>query len=210
MSGTKQRILDTARDLFNREGVHRVALRDVARAVGVSVGNLNYHFATKDDLVCALVLEVHEHNASTLFADVPPDFSPIGLYRTAMAAMHNGVAYRFVQLSYADAVAASSELQRLEASLAPKRRARSDRMIARLVENGFIDGRRFAPRADVVYEQGQLISSGWMAVAAVQRRKDADAIPHFAKLGVALLEPYATPKGVRQIRSILAGACDVR
>lgn len=208
MSDTKQRILDTARELFNREGMHRVGVRDVARAVGVSVGNLNYHFATKDALVCALVLELHEANARSLFAELPEDFSFVTLYRTAVGVMTNSLAYRFVLLGYVDAVAASPELQRLEASLGPKRRARSDGMIARLAEGGLLDRRRFAPRADVVYEQSQLVSSGWLAMASLRRMKDRDAVLHYAKLGVALLEPYATPKGARQVKAILAGEWD--
>src|SRR5690349_18684968 len=118
MSDTRQRILDTARALANERGLHRVGVREIARATGMSPGNLAYHFPTKDDLVSALVLELHDLNARTIFAALPPSFSMVTLYRAAVATMRNILAFRFIVLSYVDAVRASSELQKVEVSLA--------------------------------------------------------------------------------------------
>jgi AcrR family transcriptional regulator len=56
---TKVKILNTARDLFNKEGYNRVSMRDIAAALDMSVGNLTYHFKKKEDLVEAIVLQNH-------------------------------------------------------------------------------------------------------------------------------------------------------
>jgi len=207
---TRQRILDTARALFNEQGVHRVGVRDLARALGMSPGNLAYHFATKDDLISALVLEVHALNSRLVFAALPPEFSLVALYLAARAVMERSLAYRFVLLSYVDAVRASPRLLELETSLEAKRRARSDQMMALLCKNGYVDRRRTSARADLIYEQGRFISSGWLAAALLypEGRDDAQAVLHHAKVGCALLEPYCTAKGLRQMRQILAGAHD--
>src|SRR4029078_1104968 len=101
MRDTRRRILDTARSMFNEEGLARVGVRDIARALEMSPGNLAYHFATKDDLVAALVIELPELNLATVFADVPEDFSLATLYTLAVGAMRNMLGYRFVLLSYA-------------------------------------------------------------------------------------------------------------
>jgi AcrR family transcriptional regulator len=210
VADTKRKILEAARGLFNARGLPRVGVRDVARAAGISPGNLGYHFATKDDLVAALVLELHALNAREVFAGLPADFSLATLYRTAAAAMRNMLRYRFVLLSYVDAVASSPELARLEASLWAERRRRSDAMVALLVGNGYVDGPRAAARADLLFEQGQLISSGWLSAAALRpdRRDDEAWVLHYAKVGCALLEPYCTPRGARQMAELLAGAYD--
>jgi hypothetical protein len=104
---------------------------------------------------------------------------------------------------------ASADLQRLEAKLAIERRRRSDEMMARLARNGLVDGRAIA-RARYLHEQGQMISSGWLNAAAFNPalRGDETIVLHYAKVGVALLEPYCTPKGARQMRQILAGDHD--
>jgi len=201
---TRQRILDTARRLFNAEGLSRVGVRDVARAAEISAGNLSYHFATKNDLVAALVGELHEVNQRQIFAALPADFSLVMLYRAAMLAMRNMVDYRFVLLSYVEAVAASAELAALEKELAARRLRRHEEMLALLVGNGFVE-RAATARSERIFEQSSFISSGWLAAARRRGWSDERAIPHFARLGCALLEPWCTPKGERQMRRILAG-----
>lgn len=54
---TKQKILDTARALFNDYGYNSVSLRDIAKAVGISEGNLTYHFKKKEHLMERLLSE---------------------------------------------------------------------------------------------------------------------------------------------------------
>lgn len=203
-SATRQRILDTARRLFNAEGLSRVGVRDVARAAEISAGNLSYHFATKDDLVAALVGELHEINQRQIFAALPTDFSLVMLYRAAMLAMRNMVDYRFVLLSYVDAVAASAELGALEKELAGRRFRRHEEMLGLLVGNGFVE-RAATERSERIFEQSSFISSGWLAAARLRGWSNERAIPHFARLGCALLEPWCTPKGARQMRRILTG-----
>jgi AcrR family transcriptional regulator len=204
VSDTRRRILDTALRLFNEQGLGRIGVRDVARAAGISAGNLSYHFATKDELVAALVLELHEVNQQQIFVALPPGFSLVALYRSAVAAMRNMLAYRFVLLSYVDAVGASPPLAALEADLARRRWHRHREMLALLVDNGFVE-RAVSARSERLWEQGALIASGWLAAATVRGWSDERAVLHFAKLGCALLESWCTPKGARQLRRILAG-----
>ncbi len=54
---TKQKILDTARTLFNSYGYNSVSLRDIANTVGISEGNLTYHFKKKENLIENLLME---------------------------------------------------------------------------------------------------------------------------------------------------------
>ncbi|AQG78932.1 TetR/AcrR family transcriptional regulator [Spirosoma montaniterrae] len=48
---TKQRILSASIRLFNEYGVDAVRLQQIAEEIGISVGNLAYHFKTKDAIV---------------------------------------------------------------------------------------------------------------------------------------------------------------
>ena len=50
-------ILDTARELFNQRGYNGVSLQDIASAVGISKGNLTYHFRKKERIIEALLAE---------------------------------------------------------------------------------------------------------------------------------------------------------
>ncbi|MCU0470743.1 MAG: TetR/AcrR family transcriptional regulator [Arcicella sp.] len=51
LSNTKHKILESALYLFNRFGFVSVRLQHIADEVGVSVGNLAYHFKAKDEII---------------------------------------------------------------------------------------------------------------------------------------------------------------
>lgn len=51
----RESIIETAVALFNERGYGSVSLRDISGALGISVGNLNYYFAKKQDLLRAIM-----------------------------------------------------------------------------------------------------------------------------------------------------------
>lgn len=60
---TRARILEQARQMFNERGIDNVGVRDLARELGMSPGNLSYWFTRKEDLVRALMDELRERNS---------------------------------------------------------------------------------------------------------------------------------------------------
>lgn len=54
---TRQDILACARRLFEQQGYNGVSMRDMARELGISVGNLTYHFKKKENLLEAILLD---------------------------------------------------------------------------------------------------------------------------------------------------------
>ncbi|MEL7016025.1 MAG: TetR family transcriptional regulator [Pseudomonadota bacterium] len=51
----KSIILDRARDVLIRDGFAKFTVRDVAAAAGISLGNLQYYFPSRDDLVASVI-----------------------------------------------------------------------------------------------------------------------------------------------------------
>ncbi len=62
---TKKRIIDAAIHLFNLQGVVNVRLQQIADEAGISVGNLAYHYYSKEAIVNKI-----DHNLSQLIAPV--------------------------------------------------------------------------------------------------------------------------------------------
>lgn len=54
-SGTKQRALAVALDLFSREGYDAVSMREIAEELGVTKAALYHHFASKEDIARELI-----------------------------------------------------------------------------------------------------------------------------------------------------------
>ena len=63
--GTRAKILDVCRTLFNERGPVEVTTAEIAQAAGISEGNLHYHFRRKTEIIVALFEEfraaVHVH-----------------------------------------------------------------------------------------------------------------------------------------------------
>jgi AcrR family transcriptional regulator len=59
----RRQILDAAHQVFAARGYHAGSLREVAGAAGVSLSNLTHHFATKEDLLLA-VLEQRDRDGA--------------------------------------------------------------------------------------------------------------------------------------------------
>jgi AcrR family transcriptional regulator len=58
MADTKTRILDAALDLFNEQGTATVTTNHIAEALGMSPGNLYYHYRNKAEIVRALFARI--------------------------------------------------------------------------------------------------------------------------------------------------------
>jgi len=54
-SNTRERILDSARDLFARNGIRNTSIRSVAAAAGVDSALVHHYFGTKEKLFAAAV-----------------------------------------------------------------------------------------------------------------------------------------------------------
>ena len=68
-SSTREKILAVSLRLFNEQGYRSVTMRAIADALSISVGNLTYHFAKKQDIVAALMDDVFAQMTAT--ADMP-------------------------------------------------------------------------------------------------------------------------------------------
>jgi len=54
-TNTPERILEASRKLFNEKGYVATSLSEIAASIGISQGNLSYHFPSKSDLALEIV-----------------------------------------------------------------------------------------------------------------------------------------------------------
>ncbi|TDB60385.1 TetR/AcrR family transcriptional regulator [Arundinibacter roseus] len=60
MYNTKQKILEASVRLFNENGIDSVRLQQIAEEVGISVGNLAYHYKNKEAIIESVYEQVFE------------------------------------------------------------------------------------------------------------------------------------------------------
>jgi AcrR family transcriptional regulator len=57
---TRERIVESAIELFNISGTRAVTTNHIAAALGISPGNLYYHFRNKEEIIRAIFAQMHE------------------------------------------------------------------------------------------------------------------------------------------------------
>lgn len=62
VNNTKQEILKAAKKLFNEYGYNAVSLRDISGLMGISKGNLTYHFRKKEDIIESILDDITSGN----------------------------------------------------------------------------------------------------------------------------------------------------
>lgn len=63
---TRQRILDVALDLFTDQGYDGTSLREIAEKLGITKAALYYYFESKEDILLALHMRLHEFGKESL------------------------------------------------------------------------------------------------------------------------------------------------
>jgi AcrR family transcriptional regulator len=143
---TRERLREVALASFRERGYEATTMRLIATDAGVSVGNAYHHFATKNDLVQELYLEVQErHRARALpaLADADDLVERIGaVYRTGLdeLAPYHAHAAEFLSA----ALSPRSDINPLSASSTPAREITEG-----LFDVAVADARRGAPPADI-------------------------------------------------------------
>ena len=63
---TRKKILAASIDLFNKQGIQNVTTEKIANKIGISPGNLTYHFRRKHDLVMEIMIVLEERMREAL------------------------------------------------------------------------------------------------------------------------------------------------
>jgi AcrR family transcriptional regulator len=65
-ASTRERILDVALDLFTDQGFDGTSMREIAERLNISKPAIYYHFASKEDILMALHMRLHEFGKAGL------------------------------------------------------------------------------------------------------------------------------------------------
>lgn len=202
--GTRRRILDHARQAFNERGVATVPIREIARALELSPGNISYHFPTKEALIAALLEEEHAANNALVTAAVEPfDFARVD--RIIHGIMLRDVENRWLMRDCVGLLTGLPWLRTRHVHMQRAREARVDDIVTRLIDSGSLDAER--TKRDLPLLRQQLLTQVffWLpaAILAAPDRDPAESLDHHARAALALFRAYCTPAGRRRLEALL-------
>ena len=109
---TREKILDQARRLFNDRGLTTITMRHIAEALGISLGNLTYHFQKREDLVMAIYQELVTKMNSVMEELMHEKSAFVQIHRGALRSMEMFYEYRFFLIDLVFIMRNYPEIQR--------------------------------------------------------------------------------------------------
>lgn len=73
---TRDKIIQASIELFNEHGERNVTTNHIAAHLGISPGNLYYHFRNKEDIILSIYSEYAEHTLAS-FPPISPSAKPL-------------------------------------------------------------------------------------------------------------------------------------
>lgn len=201
MKGTKQNIIKSAIRLFNEKGLVNVRLQHIADDVGISVGNLAYHYYSKEAIVMAIDEQLEEQLSPLL--SVEQDFPYLIDFDNHLAS------YYFLLKSYSFYFMDLLELERAYPKIHLKRQAYMTKMIGQFhkwmllnVDKGILKPEMYENHYGYTSETVWLIITFWMTQQQV-RGADGTGEGSFKEMVWNQLRPLFTAAGLMEFEALI-------
>lgn len=187
---TRERILETALDLFNHEGEAATTTNAIADTLDISPGNLHYHFRTKQSLVEAL-FERFEQRMLVLLSDGAPDRVEVDDAWLFLHLVFEAIAeYRFIYRDLTDLCHRYDGIHRRMRGILKLSMQTAELMFGGLTRSGNME--IDSETRSTLVRSMILVSSYWIAFDQVLE-PDAEPRPDRAAWQVmSLVSPYLT------------------
>ncbi len=207
MNKTQHKILKVSLELFNAKGIDGVSIRDISSNLKISVGNLNYYYPSKNDIIHGLCLEFMsriDQLVAEVFKTQAGNLFEI-IYKQAEAIFTAQLEYRFIfNRRYAEVVTSLPSVQKhyqeilkirfdefktFKGLLVKEKLARPD-----LIEDAF----------PVTYMMNILVIF-WQQEIEIYFPEftDKQKIQHGLTVFLHAYKPYLTKKGLNQLMPLL-------
>jgi AcrR family transcriptional regulator len=192
MKKTPEKILDAALELFNRDGLNVVTLRQIARHLQISQGNLNYHFAKKEDIITALYEQFArkmEQRVQARLQNDELDLEQLNAFLRSIIQLF--LQYRFVFLDFARLMQEYPEIRAHYVQLVQQRIDQFSALLHVLAEKGILKPEAFPGQFRKLYKRIQVLTDCWISYHVIEGSEDDAAIQHsFLRMVQETLFPY--------------------
>jgi AcrR family transcriptional regulator len=191
---TRARITAAALELFNAGSTHAISTRHVAAALGMSPGNLYYHFGNKEEIIAALYDELEADLRAMLApqAEGPSSFTAVLGYVDRV--FDHLWRYRFFYRDLPALLPTVPGLGGRYRALAAQVCAGARAIYAQMVAAGWMQAT--SEQLDLLAENGWIVLTNWLPYRqmrdgrnAIEARDITDGVRHFAALFGAHLKP---------------------
>ena len=199
---TKEKIKHTARELFNRNGFKNVTLREVAKSLSISYGNVTYHYKTKSPLI----LELYEDLLHETFEILKTfDYSNLlkGIVEAPKITFEISMKYLFFYVDFVEIKRSYSAISsRIEQDNSQRKKGYLH-ILQQLQLQGLLRKDMNDKDLDYLMELSGAMRTFFFINLPPEHFSDADLKDRYVRYVNHLVFPYLTVKGVKEYRSYL-------
>ena len=206
MKKTKVIILDTSLELFNSHGLSKVTLRTIAKKMGISQGNLNYHFKKREDIIEALYFQL-VNNIDNSMSDLQQSKNPFQLLVSiSKTIMSNFYEYRFFLLDFVQIMRENKKVRTHYSELTIQREQQFTMLFNLLIENDLMRKETLPNEYKNLYKRFQMLSEFWISDIEIHNSKSTKkTISTYSEILTQAVFPYLTLKGQKEYHSTVSG-----
>ena len=191
MNATKQKILTTSLQLFNSNGVSNVSLRIIADKIGISVGNLQYHFKKREDIIEALYFEIVAKIDAIIIVETTNLLA--SFFSISARIFEILYAYRFFLLDFVTITRNNKKIKKHYATISIQRQQEFLNIVALLVENGILKKASLNNEYENLYKRVEVLSNFWFSSVLIQAEIiNSTSVDTYKTLVSQSIYPYLT------------------
>jgi AcrR family transcriptional regulator len=200
-TGTREQILEVARKLFNKKGVENVTSRDLAAVVGISQGNLHYHYPAKENILEALFELFEEGLAKKQVNRSGEFFTKEMMFESLLMNFRLMHEYRFLFINRDDVWRRSKVIQKRIKEIINKKRGELHSIIQLYIELEVFRKDFTKAQLDCLADQMILIITSWITSGVFFEEKNQTVF--FATFVFRSWLPYMKPSVMKTWESYL-------
>ncbi|RMG25013.1 MAG: TetR/AcrR family transcriptional regulator [Bacteroidetes bacterium] len=195
---TKEKILHTALRLFNEQGTSEISSRNISDEMGISYGNLCYHFPKKSDIILALYRQMQDE-VTELIQNIQREIFRFDfMVRSLRELLHLLHKYRFVFIEHIQ-LARKFDSIKQESKRQFERRKDILREVSRfLLAQGYLRPEEIRGHHDMIIHALLIVLNSWIPDGELfYNGKPEKIIDYYLELYYSVFRANLTPKGAR-------------
>ena len=200
---TKDKIILAAIDQYNENGVQGITSRHIAGEIGISHGNLDYHYKTKEDLLMAIHNKMREE-MTALYDSQQEDCSSIeNLHILLIQFEEFQYRYRFFNLDVMEITRSFPEVSKLIRETLEIRKAQTEELFEKFKKEEFLT-KEYLAVADRIQHIIRMTISFWLSQREVLPFYNFTEKGEMVKTIWTILTPYLTNTAKEEYQRVIA------
>jgi AcrR family transcriptional regulator len=171
-------------------------------ALGMSQGNLNYHFKTKPEIIEELYFELVEKMNSEMQKMAQNSSILSMLYTSAEMSMLNFYEYRFLMRDMYFIFRENDKIKQHYLELQKMRKEQFKMLFKTMIESQILRSEEFPDEYERLYERMNILGDNWINAFELLKKNVEEPVKYYQLLLFEAIYPYLTSKGKAEFNEL--------